>query len=82
MKATILLTSTLLLASLYSNGQTVLFSDDFANTNQWNITSGELIASGNIASTEGNPAMTLAFADFSQTLRCFYNEINPSLLKK
>jgi hypothetical protein len=46
----------------------VLFSDNFANNSAWNITSGQLIVSNNIASTEGNSASTEAYANFSQPL--------------
>ncbi len=51
----------------HSSGAT-LFSDNFANNTAWNITSGDLIVSNNIASTEGNSSMTTAFANFSQPL--------------
>lgn len=49
-------------------GGTVLFSDNFNNSSAWNITSGQLIVAGNIATTQGDANMTTAFASFSQPL--------------
>lgn len=63
--------STIILSIIFTvsvYGQTTLFSDNFQNSNNWNITSGELIVSNNIASTQGNSQMTTAFADFSVAL--------------